>query len=319
MNDGSYSTPEPAPPARVTLPREVAGMRLDQALASVLPQYSRSRLAAWIRGGCVRVDGREVTPKDRVWGGERVDLAPAPAPEASAFAPEAIPLAVVHEDDHLLVLDKTPGRVVHPGSGNWHGTLLNALLHHCPALAALPRAGIVHRLDKDTSGLMVVAKTMAARTSLVRQLAARDVRREYLALVQGDLERGGTVDAPVGRHPTQRTRMAVVAAGKAAVTHYEVLERFGACTLLRCRLETGRTHQIRVHLTSIGHPLVGDPVYRRNAAQPAPCRAFTRQALHATTLAFTHPASGRALRFDSPAPPDLAALLEALRRPPPAA
>ncbi|MFZ5558785.1 MAG: 23S rRNA pseudouridine(1911/1915/1917) synthase RluD [Pseudomonadota bacterium] len=308
-----YSTPGAARAERLVVPREAAGLRLDQALARLLPRYSRSRLAAWIRDGCVQVDGRAASPKDKVRGGELIELAPAQDPAVTAFAPEPIPLAIVYEDDQLLVLDKPPGRVVHPGSGNWQGTLLNALLHRCPALAAVPRAGIVHRLDKDTSGLMVVAKTLSAHASLVRQLAARDVRREYLALVQGDVNRGGTVDAPVGRHPTQRTRMAVVARGKPALTRYEVLERFGPCTLLRCRLETGRTHQIRVHLTSIGHPLVGDPVYRRNAALPAPCRAFRRQALHATTLAFVHPQSGRTLRFDAPPPSDLAELLAALR------
>jgi 23S rRNA pseudouridine1911/1915/1917 synthase len=294
------------------VPREVAGLRLDQALARLLPRYSRSRLAAWIHDGGVTVDGRAASPKDKLWGGELIEVAPPPEPSASAFAPEDIPLQIVHEDPALLVLDKPPGLVVHPGSGNWQGTLLNALLHHCPGLGAVPRAGIVHRLDKDTSGLMVVAKTLPAHASLVRQLAAREVRREYLALVQGDLVHGGRVDAPVGRHPTQRTRMAVTASGKPAVTHYEVLERYGACTLLACRLETGRTHQIRVHLTSLGHPLVGDPVYRRNAALPAACRAFRRQALHAAALAFVHPESGQTMRFDALPPADLAALLVTL-------
>jgi 23S rRNA pseudouridine1911/1915/1917 synthase len=197
---------------------------------------------------------------------------------------------------------------VHPGSGNWDGTLLNALLHHAPALAGVPRAGIVHRLDKETSGLLVVAKTLAAQTSLVRQLQARSMGREYVALARGDITRGGTVDAPIGRHPTKRTSMAVVSTGKAARTHYEVVERFGDATLLRCRLETGRTHQIRVHLASIGHPLVGDPAYGRRGAI-----AFGRQALHAAKLSLVHPLTGAARSWTSPLPADLGALLAQLR------
>jgi len=217
-------------------------------------------------------------------------------------------LSIVHEDAAILVLDKPAGLVVHPGSGNWDGTLLNALLHHAPVLAALPRAGIVHRLDKDTSGLMVVAKTPEAQTDLVRQLQARSVRREYAALAVGDLARGGTVDAPIGRHPTRRTTMAVVASGKPARTHYDVLERFGIATLLACRLETGRTHQIRVHLASLGHPLVGDPAYGRR--QPV---AFARQALHARRLGLLHPLNDVACAWESPLPPDFADLLLRLR------
>src|SRR5690606_7272420 len=214
-----------------------------------------------------------------------------------AELPEDIPLAVLFEDAHILVLDKPPGLVVHPGSGNRSGTLLNALLHHAPQLETVPRAGIVHRLDKETSGLMVVAKTLAAQTALVRQLQARDVGRHYLALVHGALAGPGSVDAPVGRHPTHRTKMAVIEGGREARTHYVVRERLRAATLVECRLETGRTHQIRVHMASIGHPLVGDPVYGRRRSGDALRDAFARQALHAFRLALVHPASGEPMQW----------------------
>jgi len=238
----------------------------------------------------------------------------APAVRALADAGEAIALDVVYEDATVLVVDKPAGLVVHPGAGNPRGTLLNALLHHAPTLASLPRAGIVHRLDKDTSGLMVVAKTATAQTDLVRQLQSRSVSRQYLALACGDLARGATVDAPIGRHPTARTRMAVVVRGKPARTHVEVLERHGIVTLISCRLETGRTHQIRVHLASIGHPLVGDPVYGggRSAKLPPLLAAFPRQALHAQRLALVHPVTGKAVAWTSPLPPDFASLLAAI-------
>ena len=229
-------------------------------------------------------------------------------PRDNDMLPEAIALSVVAEDDALIVVDKPAGLVVHPGAGNWAGTLANALLHHAPQLAGVPRAGIVHRLDKDTSGLMVVAKTLAAHTSLVRQLQARTVRREYLALAAGDIARGDTVDAPIGRHPTRRTTMAVVASGKSARTHFDVLERFGGATFIRCRLETGRTHQIRVHLASLGHPLVGDPAYGRKTPI-----AFPRQALHAARLALVHPFTGTEAAWDSPLPHDFLSLLASLR------
>jgi len=286
----------------------MAGLRLDQALARLLPEESRSRLARLIEEGHVQVDGEPAEVRRKVRSGEAVELWLAPRPADTAHAPEAIDLAIVHEDEHLLVVDKPAGLVVHPGSGNWEGTMLNALLHHVPAVRELPRAGIVHRLDKDTSGLLVVAKTEPAQLALVRQLQARTVKRTYLALARGRVERDGTVEAPIGRHPVHRTRMAVVASGKPAVTHYRVRERFAAHTLLECGLETGRTHQIRVHLASIGHPLEGDPVYAGRA--PA---GFHRQALHAWKLAFDHPASCAPMSFESPLPADMSALLASLR------
>jgi 23S rRNA pseudouridine1911/1915/1917 synthase len=303
---------------RLTVPATTAGSRLDQALAQLLGQHSRSRLKGWIEGGRVSIDGAIVlSPRHKLHGGEALVVTEVVAEPDGAHAAEAIPLAIAYEDATLLVVDKPPGLVVHPGSGNRDGTMLNALLHHAPALAALPRAGIVHRLDKDTSGLMVVAKTMEAQTDLVRQLAARTVKREYLALVHGDLARATTIDAPIGRHPTQRTSMAVVAGGKAARTHVDIVERFGLATLLRCRLETGRTHQIRVHLTALGHPLVGDPTYRfrRGASLAAPeaMRTFTRQALHAQRLGLVHPESKAAMQWEAPVPDDFVRLLDALR------
>jgi 23S rRNA pseudouridine1911/1915/1917 synthase len=292
----------------LTLPDAAAGDRFDAALARALPQYSRSRLRAWIDGGRVTLDGERAPPTRRVRGGEHVVVASEPDPREAAFAPEAIALSVVYEDDALLVVDKPAGLVVHPGSGNWAGTLANALIHHAPQLGAVPRAGIVHRLDKDTSGLLVIAKTLAAQTALVRQMQARSVTREYIALAEGDITAPGLVDAPIGRHPTRRTTMAVVATGKAARTHFDVVERFGVATLLRCRLETGRTHQIRVHLASLRHPLVGDPTYGRKSTI-----AFARQALHAARLGLVHPVTGDSCRWESPLPADFAGLLTALR------
>jgi 23S rRNA pseudouridine1911/1915/1917 synthase len=311
---GDYSAVACSSPARaLTVPGDCAGLRLDQALARLLPEHSRSRLAAWVKEGRVRVDGRGCDPKHKVWGGERILVAAALAPDATAQRAEPIPLRVLHEDEAILVIDKPAGLVVHPGSGNWSGTLLNALLHHAPQLAEVPRAGIVHRLDKDTSGLLVVAKTLEAQTDLVRQLQGRTVKRHYLALAHGRVERDGTVDAPIGRHPVQRTKMAVVAGGRAARTHYRVRERFAAASLLECVLETGRTHQIRVHMASIGHPLLGDPTYGPRRASPALAH-FGRQALHAWRLALVHPAAGIPMEWESPLPEDFAALLELLRR-----
>ena len=297
------------------IPASLAGWRFDQALAEVFPQHSRSRLQAWLKAGHILLEGKTVSPRHKVWGGERVDFRPPNAGGSHAPAAQPLPLAIVHEDDTLLVIDKPAGLVVHPGAGKPDRTLLNALLAHAPRLAGLPRAGIVHRLDKDTGGLLVVAKTLVAQTHLVRQLQARSVTRVYLALVHGSVARSGTIDAPIGRDVRSRTRMAVNPRGKPARTNYEVLEHLPGVTLLRCRLETGRTHQIRVHLQSIGHPLVGDPVYRRGArALPAVRKSFGRQALHAAQLEFQHPESGRRRAFRSELPADFRALLEALRR-----
>jgi len=292
-----------------TIAPELAGLRLDQALARLMPEHSRSRIRTWIDAGRVSVGEETGRAKRKLHGGEQVVVSPLEDPRANAFVAQPLPLSIVYEDEALIVVDKPAGLVVHPGSGNWDGTLANALLHHAPQLAAVARAGIVHRLDKDTSGLLVVAKTPTAQTELVRQLQARTVRREYLALVHGLVTRGGRIDAPLGRHPVRRTSMAVVAAGKPAITHYEVRERFAACTLLACRLETGRTHQIRVHLATLQHPLVGDRTYGRRHTL-----GFPRQALHAWRLALVHPVTRGPMQWESPLPGDLAALLASLRR-----
>ena len=304
--------PAPARVHRLTVPASAAGRRLDQALAELLHQHSRNRLKGWIESGLVRVDGDVVeSPRHKLAGGEAVVVTEEHGVDEGEVTPQAIALSIVFEDDAILVVDKPAGLVVHPGSGNRDGTLQNALLHHAPTLAGLPRAGIVHRLDKDTSGLLVVAKTPEAQTDLVRQLAARTMKREYLAVVQGDLARATTIDAPIGRHPTQRTSMAVIEQGRPARTHVEVVERFGAATLVRCRLETGRTHQIRVHLTAIGHPLIGDPTYRGRTRKSA--ASFPRQALHAQRLGLVHPVTRKAMQWESPVPADIATLLETLR------
>ncbi|MEZ5609695.1 MAG: 23S rRNA pseudouridine(1911/1915/1917) synthase RluD [Rhodocyclaceae bacterium] len=293
------------------VPDACAGMRIDQVLAQLMPDQSRNRLQSWVRDGRVLVDDRQVPPKFRVRGSEALIIDVPPPPEAVADAPEAIDLDIVFEDAALMVINKPAGLVVHPGSGNWQGTLLNALLYHCPALSRVPRAGIVHRLDKDTSGLLVVAKTLAAQTDLVRQLQARSVHREYMALAHGQLSIGGTVDAPIGRHASQRTRMAVVGSGREAVTHYSVERRFEECTLVRCKLETGRTHQIRVHMAHIGHPLVGDPVYGKRRCRSEALQAFPRQALHALQLGLIHPVSGEAMSWSASLPEDMLALVAA--------
>lgn len=295
------------------IPFSSAGSRLDSALAALMPEYSRSRIQDWIRQSLVFVNGRILTPKDKVWGGETVALHPEPHPAELPAVAEDIALNIIYEDDSILIINKPAGLVVHPGSGNWQGTLLNALLYHVPELTHIPRAGIVHRLDKDTSGLMVVAKTLIAQTHLVRQLQARTVKREYLAVTHGVIVRSGRVDAPIGRHPTQRTKMAVVSNGREAVTHYSVVTRFARHTLVRCALETGRTHQIRVHMQSIGYPLVGDTVYNRNRAHDIPCaRNFQRQALHATQLGLIHPATGEMMTWQAEPPDDFAGLVECL-------
>lgn len=295
-----------------SVPDSCAGMRLDQVLASLMPDLSRNRLQGWIRDGRVLVDGAACAPKQKMRGGELLQIDAAPEPEVTAFQPEPIALDIVFEDDAILVINKPAGLVVHPGSGNWSGTLLNGLLHHDAALAAVPRAGIVHRLDKETSGLMVVAKSLLAQTHLVRQLQARSVSREYLALAHGRMALSGTVDAPIGRHPTQRTRMAVVPNGREAVTHYTVERSYVDCTRVVCRLETGRTHQIRVHMAHLGHPLVGDPLYGRKRSANPLLDAFPRQALHARRLVLIHPKSGETVSWQAPVPADMSALFDAI-------
>ncbi|MBS0193767.1 MAG: 23S rRNA pseudouridine(1911/1915/1917) synthase RluD [Proteobacteria bacterium] len=304
---------------RATVPFEFTGRRFDQVLAELFPDYSRSRLAEWIKSGQALLDGAVRRPRDAVRGGESITLAATPGIETDA-QPEAIPLVIAYADTDVLVIDKPAGLVVHPGAGNPRGTLANALLHFDPKLSEVPRAGIVHRLDKDTSGLMVVARNLRAHAALVEQLAAREVHRQYVAVAMGAMIAGGSVDAPIGRHPSDRVRMAVVKNGREAVTHYRVRERYRAHTLIECRLETGRTHQIRVHMAHVKHPLVGDPVYSRlanpRAATPellAALRDFRRQALHAEKLAFAHPASGETITVEAAMPADMQALVTTLR------
>lgn len=293
---------------------DCSGLRIDQIMARLLPTHSRSRLQDWIRDGCVVVAGRPVVePSCRLWAGDVIELHTVTEQTSELPPAENIPLPIVFEDDYLLVIDKPVGLIVHPGNGHSRGTLLNALLYYSPQLGDVPRAGIVHRLDKDTSGLMVIAKTLEAQTSLVRQLQARSVRRLYQALVRGVVERPGLVDAPIDRHPVLRTRMAVVQSGKPARTHYRTLERFSTCTLIECALETGRTHQIRVHMMSIGHPLVGDPVYVGGVGWSSARPFFPRQALHAWRLALQHPATGRVMHWTAPLPDDMVTLLDVLR------
>jgi 23S rRNA pseudouridine1911/1915/1917 synthase len=302
------------------VPQTDAGRRFDQVLADLFPEFSRSRLQQWVKAGEVLLDGRAVAARYKVIGGETVQIG-AELRADNEVGAEDIPLDIRFEDEHLLILNKPAGLVVHPAAGNPQGTLQNALLHYDASLASLPRAGIVHRLDKDTSGLMVVARTLAAHKSLVEQLQARSVHREYLALVQGEVTAGGSIDAPIGRHPRDRLRMAVVTSGKPAVTHYRVVERFPAHTLLSVRLETGRTHQIRVHMAYIHHPLVGDPLYGGRPRLPraaserlrAALTGFRRQALHARRLELRHPSSGQLLGWEADIPSDFAWLLTLLR------
>jgi 23S rRNA pseudouridine1911/1915/1917 synthase len=304
----------------VSIPEHLEGQRLDQALAELVPDYSRSRLQQWIREGRVTLDDRVPRVRERVRCGDTVCI-DAEITGESACAAQAIELELIDEDDHLLVINKPPGLVVHPAAGNPDGTLLNALMHHDPGLAALPRAGIVHRLDKDTSGLMVVARTLGAHKSLVEAMQERRIRREYLAVVNGVLTAGGRIEAPIGRHPVDRKRMAVVAGGRVAVTHYRVIERYRAHTLVRVRLETGRTHQIRVHMAHIHNPVAGDPVYGGRPRLPRGAgdalknalRDFRRQALHAQRLELEHPASGELLAWEAPLPADMKFLLELLQ------
>lgn len=290
----------------------VCGVRLDKVISKLVPQFSRSRMQQWIEEGYVTVDGQVAKTKMTAYGDETIVVLPQPAPEDKASTPEPMDLAIVHEDDAIIVLDKPAGLVVHPAAGNWSGTLLNGLLHHFPPIAGVPRAGIVHRLDKDTSGLMVVAKTLAAHTDLVRQLQARTVKREYLALVWGLPHLNGTVDAAMGRHPRDRIKMAVLETdnAKPATTHYQrlatgLLDR-RPVSLVHCRLETGRTHQIRVHMLSIGFPLVGDALYGKQHLTSF----FPRQALQACRLGLIHPTKGTACEWSVPLPQDFSDLLK---------
>ncbi|EKZ98260.1 RluA family pseudouridine synthase [Cupriavidus sp. HMR-1] len=301
------------------------GERLDKLLARHFSEFSRSRIQQWIEDGAVRVDGEPSRAKASVQMGQKIEVQPQAAPESMAFTAEDVPLDVVYEDDAMLVINKPAGLVVHPAAGNWSGTVLNGLLHRDPSAARLPRAGIVHRLDKETSGLMVVARTLVAQTDLVRQLAARTVKRTYLALVWGETPDDGTIDAPIGRDPRERTRMAIVHtnSGKPSRTHFETLGTVplgrGKVSMVMCQLETGRTHQIRVHFESIGHPLVGDPVYHKATQRgqrpairvPLPV-PFTRQALHAYRLGLVHPVTGRKTSWEAEPPEDLQALIDAL-------
>jgi 23S rRNA pseudouridine1911/1915/1917 synthase len=304
----------------LTIPPESAGQRLDQVLSELLSEYSRTRLKTWIESGEILVNGGQLRPKDKVLGGERVEVN-AQLPEAAVpVKPEVMSLDIAFEDRHLLVINKPAGLVVHPGAGNAAGTLQNALLHFDPKLAQLPRAGIVHRIDKATTGLLVVARTLEAHTALVRALEAREIEREYEAVCLGVMTAGGSVDAPIGRHPVDRLKQAIREDGREAVTHYRVLHRYRGHTHIRLQLETGRTHQIRVHMAHIRYPLVGDPVYGGRLLLPKGAspeliealRAFKRQALHAARLAFEHPITNKAVDVTAETPADMQALLAAL-------
>ncbi|PTU74194.1 23S rRNA pseudouridine(1911/1915/1917) synthase RluD [Pseudomonas mangrovi] len=303
------------------VPYEMGGQRLDQVAAQLFPEYSRSRLSGWIKDGRLQVDGQSLRPRDTVHGGSRLVLE-AEQEAQGEWVAQDIDLDIVYEDEQILVLNKPAGLVVHPAAGHQDGTLLNALLHRVPDLVNIPRAGIVHRLDKDTTGLMVVAKTLQAQTKLVEQLQARTVSRIYEAIVVGVVTAGGTIDAPIGRHGQQRQRMAVMDGGKPAVSHYRVLERFRSHTHVRVKLETGRTHQIRVHMAHVGFPLVGDPAYGGRFRIPPAASAtlvdtiknFPRQALHARFLELDHPLTGQRMKWEAPLPDDLVWVLTLLRQ-----
>ncbi len=314
------NTSSPTPSRTATVPDNASGRRFDAVLAELFPEFSRSRLAEWIKSGDARLDGQAVRPRDPVHGGQIASLEVVLETQTHAVA-EDIPLDVLYEDADVFVLNKPAGLVVHPGAGNPTGTLVNALLHRDPSLETLPRAGIVHRLDKDTSGVMVVARNLQAHTALVAQLSSREVHRQYLAIVVGAMVSGGTADMPIDRHPRDRLKMGVREDGREAVTHYRLRERFRAHTALECRLETGRTHQIRVHMAHIKYPIVGDPLYGGPLKLPkgaseeliAALRGFKRQALHAETLEFKHPRTGEPVRESAPVPADMLELMAALR------
>ncbi|WP_151671619.1 23S rRNA pseudouridine(1911/1915/1917) synthase RluD [Nitrincola schmidtii] len=300
---------------QATVPAEMFGLRLDQAVSQLFPDYSRSRLQGWIKEGTLRVNGEAKRPRDKLNGGEEIVIS-AEIQAIERHVGQSIPLDIVYEDDDILILNKPSGLVVHPAAGHADGTLLNALLHHCPAIAHVPRAGIVHRLDKETTGLMVVAKTIQAQTDLVAQLQDRSMGREYEAIVQGVMTGGGCVDEPMGRHSKNRQKMAVVGVGKEAITHYRVLEKFRAHTHIRLKLETGRTHQIRVHMAHINYPLVGDPMYGGRFRLPKGCseelqdalKHLRRQALHAKKLELWHPQTGQQMSWEVDLPEDFESL-----------
>jgi 23S rRNA pseudouridine1911/1915/1917 synthase len=301
----------PLAPVSAAVPEELSGLRMDIALVKLFPQYSRNRLQVWLKSGHVLVDGRHPQASAKTIGGEKIEITAPPAADVAAPRAQRMALDIVFEDADLIVIDKPVGLVVHPGAGNPDRTLLNGLLAHAPALRKVPRAGIVHRLDKDTSGLLVVAKNLTAQMRLAEQLAARSVKRTYLAVVHGVPPVRGTIDEPIGRDPRERTRMAVIRSGRDARTNYKVLERFARTALLECRLDTGRTHQIRVHLQHIKCPIVGDTVYRRGARAGV---VFPRQALHAAALELSHPRSAKHMSWSAPLPADMEKLIDDLRR-----
>jgi|TARA_R110002096_G_scaffold194791_8_gene377193 23S rRNA pseudouridine1911/1915/1917 synthase len=307
------------------IPQELAGLRLDQALAELCPEFSRSRLKSWVNSGDVLVDQRVLRPRDKIRGGESISINPI-ADTSLEVKAEPIELNIVYEDESMIVVNKPAGLVVHPAAGNWAGTLQNALLHYDPNLEGLPRAGLVHRIDKETSGLLMVARNLTAHKTLVDQLQARAFQREYLTVVRGFITAGGTIDEPLARHPTDRKRYAVKAGGKEAITHYRVEKRFAKHTLLKVKLETGRTHQIRVHLSHRHHPIVGDQVYGgrykaiANASEllTETLRGFRRQALHAARLGVVHPLSGEDISWQCELPDDMANLVKVLQQESPA-
>ena len=301
------------------IPEEMSGKRLDQALAKLLPEHSRARLQGWIRDGYVLIDKKLMRPRDKIQGGEQVEIRAEIEVQISA-SPENIPLQIVFEDEYLIIINKPAGLIVHPGAGNPQHTLMNALLHHDQKLEQVPRAGIVHRLDKDTSGLLVIARTPQSHTSLVKQLQTRDMHREYVTIVSGTMTAGGTIDQPIGRHPKHRTRMAIVKNGRTAITHYRIIRKYRHHTQLQVNLETGRTHQIRVHMTWHHHPIIGDPVYgtKKQLVKGMDSNlanivtAFPRQALHARAIQLLHPHSDELMTWEAPIPEDITALIDSL-------
>jgi len=302
------------------IPDDCAGIRLDQALAQLFSDYSRGQITKWIKAGYVLIDGKILRPKDSVIWGEQVEINAQIEAVDEKWQAEAIQLDIIHEDQDILIINKPAGMVVHPGAGNHQGTLVNALLHHSPPLEGVPRAGIVHRIDKGTTGLLMIAKTLQAHNSLVSQLQARTVQREYQAIAMGVMTAGGTVDKPIGRHHTERKRMAITNTGKPAITHYRVEQRFRAHTHIRCKLETGRTHQIRVHMAHIRYPLLGDPSYGGRLRLPKgsseicqqALQNFKRQALHAGLLGFIHPKTEQEVSWRIDIPDDMQTILAIL-------